>query len=175
MSVGSDLLNAPFPDFVVELGTGIAEAQYAMDQVSMRILLMMAGYEFEKDPDTGEVTPKAGGPTNTFELKSGGDKYSLLALGFTPTFYQFVDTILELKMSVSMTTERSSSVTRKSASLKVNPFRGKAKVSSVNANYSQKYQYTAEGSSLMRTKIVTVPPPPLLEEIIRTELLEEDN
>ncbi len=40
-------------------------------------------------------------------------------------------------------------------------------VSSVSASYSAKYQYSAEGSSLMRTKLVPVPPPAILEERIR--------
>ena len=42
-----------------------------------------------------------------------------------------------------------------------------ARASSVSASYASKYQYSAEGSSLMRTKIVPVPPPPVLEERIR--------
>ena len=37
----------------------------------------------------------------------------------------------------------------------------------VSASFSSKYQYSAEGSSLMRTKLVPIPPPALLEERIR--------
>jgi hypothetical protein len=46
---------------------------------------------------------------------------------------------------------------------------------SVNATYSNKYSYTAEGSSLLRTKLTPVPPPAILEERIRQlmEILRE--
>lgn len=169
------MLNAPFPDFVVELGTGIAEAQYAMDQVSMRILQMMAGYSFTENEE-GELTMSST-PDNLFELKTGDGGRSLLSLGFTPTFYQFVDTVLELKMAVSMKREFTSTTKRKSARLAGGffGFGGGVRAASVNATYSQKYQYSAEGSSLMRTKIVTVPPPALLEEIIRNELVDDQS
>jgi hypothetical protein len=43
----------------------------------------------------------------------------------------------------------------------------KMRVSTVSASYSAKYQYSAEGSSLMRTKLVPVPAPAILEERIR--------
>ncbi|MEB3734257.1 hypothetical protein ULF88_09470 [Halopseudomonas pachastrellae] len=44
MSVGSELLNAPFPLIVRNLGVGIAEAQLELDLVSLRIARMMAGF-----------------------------------------------------------------------------------------------------------------------------------
>lgn len=46
-----------------------------------------------------------------------GQKYSLLEPGFTPTFYQFVDTVIELKLSISMKTETASE--RKSSTTQV--------------------------------------------------------
>ena len=36
-----------------------------------------------------------------------GEELSLMELGFTPTFYQLVDTILEIKVSISMTLDQS--------------------------------------------------------------------
>ena len=42
----------------------------------------------------------------------------------------------------------------------------------VTAHYTGKYNYSVEGSSLLRTKLVPVPPPAILEERIRTELGE---
>jgi hypothetical protein len=102
-----------------------------------------------------------------------GNSYSLLELGFTPTFYQFVDTMIELKMSISMSREtnvsRSSTTVNASVKGSVGFFSATAKmrVSTVSASYSAKYQYSAEGSSLMRTKLVPVPAPAILEERIR--------
>ena len=43
----------------------------------------------------------------------------------------------------------------------------------VDATYTSKYSYSAEGSSLLRTKLVPVPPPAILEERIRA-LIELD-
>ncbi|HAA16263.1 MAG TPA: hypothetical protein DCE41_33000 [Cytophagales bacterium] len=155
-SVGQELLNAPFPELVKDLGVGIADAQYALDQVSIKITQLMAGYK--ENEDTGKLEQD----DNSFiQLKEGGTKYSLLALGFTPTFYQFVDTVIELKMSVSMTRSSETSVQAKARALFV---------ASVNASYSQKFQYSVEGSSLMRTKLVTVPAPTVLEARIQDEL-----
>jgi hypothetical protein len=175
MTVGTDLLNAPFPEMVKSLGVGIAEAQFELDLVSMKIARMMAGFmPDDEDPDT----PPPANNTATRDDKmlvplGDGNSYSLLELGFTPTFYQFVDTMIELKMSISMSretnTSKSFSNTTVSASGSVGFFSAKARVSatSVSASYAQKYQYSAEGSSLMRTKLVPVPPPPILEERIR--------
>lgn len=153
--VGSELLNAPFPQMIERLGTGIAEAQFAMDSVSIRILQQLAGYV---EDENGNMVFSE---DTLVQLTGTGESYSLLALGFTPTFYQFVDTVIELKMAVSM--NRSTEV---NLSSKINALF----VASVNASYSQKYQYSVEGSSAVRTKIVTVPAPAVLEQVIQAEL-----
>jgi hypothetical protein len=116
-------------------------------------------------------------------------RVSMLELGFTPTFYQFVDTIIEVKISITYSEESSSTVNTRafsaanSASGKFGLFKGGAQAerkrsvtaASVNATYSNKYSYTAEGSSLLRTKLTPVPPPAILEERIRQlmEILRE--
>lgn len=110
-------------------------------------------------------------------------RVSMLELGFSPTFYQFVDTIIEVKISIKYTQE--GSVTRNSASggfsssgrtqgLRGLIFGGRRSTtvttSHVNASYSQKFSYSAEGSSLLRTKLVPIPPPAILEERIRQQM-----
>ena len=176
MSVGTDLLNAPFPEMVKALGISIAEAQYELDLVSMKIARMMAGYAPDDEPEDESETvtlPTEGPERNLLVPLGDGHSYSLLELGFTPNFYQFVDTLMELKMSISMSREsnysHSATTVNASVSGKVGFFSAKAKVrvSSVSASFSSKYQYSAEGSSLMRTKLVPVPVPALLEERIR--------
>ena len=179
MSVGTDLLNAPFPEMVKTLGVGIAEAQYELDLVSMKIARMMAGYEPDEEPVDGSPPPAAasGSPERTILVPLGdGNEYSLLELGFTPNFYQFVDTMIELKMSISMSRESnySTSSTTVNASVKGKvgflSASAKMRVSTVSASYASKYQYSAEGSSVMRTKLVPVPAPAILEERIRAML-----
>jgi hypothetical protein len=135
---------------------------------------------------------------DTLYRLSGGDlgvdgvlvpqRLSMMELGFAPTFYQFVDTIIEVKISITYTQEvsRSSSVkianTNKSRSLSAGfSFKRGLDVSrgvnvttaQVNANYASKYSYRAEGSSLLRTKLVPIPPPAILEERIRQTLENE--
>jgi hypothetical protein len=170
MSVGTELLAVPFPEMVQRLGVGIATAQLQLDLVSLRIARLMAGYDEEAD----EKKDGDGAKAKTYMVKFGdGQEYSLLELGFTPTFYQFVDTVIELKMSISFKSEteikRSSSNTSVKAGGLWTPFGGGGAVSasSVSASYAAKYQYSAEGSSLMRTKLVPIPPPALFEERVR--------
>lgn len=162
MSVGQELLNAPFPELVRSLGNAIAEAQYNLDRVAIRIAQQMAGFKLNGN---GELVPDE---TALIQLKEGDPKVSLLALGFTPTFYQFVETHLEFKMSITMKTSTEVSV---GASVSASYF-GLVSAS-VNASYSQKYQYEASGSSEMRTKLVTVPSPAMFEQRLK-QLLESE-
>ena len=168
MGVGQELLSVPFPQMVRNLGVGIAEAQFQLDLVSLKIARMMAGYDVPDD----DAPPSVGTDDNERKYLiqfSDGVEYSLLELGFTPTFYQFVDTVIELKMSISMsrTIETSQSSSRTSMAGGAFLFAAAATVSSVSASFASKYQYSAEGSSVMRTKLVPLPPPAILEERIR--------
>lgn len=111
-------------------------------------------------------------------------RVSMLELGFTPTFYQFVDTIIEVKIAIKITREHSSSITRtnKASDFSTNSKRKKSfwgtsrsysrdtqvQTSQVDATYSGRYSYTAEGASLLRTKLSPVPPPAVLEDRIRS-------
>lgn len=126
-----------------------------------------------------------GGATEEAKFINVPRRLSMMELGFTPTFYQFVDTIIEVKISIKYTAEGESSVstTRNYKSSSASLGFGFAKVkagtnvqtSQVNASYSQKYSYSAEGSSLLRTKLVPVPPPAVLEERIQRLMDEEFN
>ena len=175
-TIGQELLDVPFPEMIKGMGVAVAEAQFELDQVGIRLAQMMSGrYECEElNADTGETEFVTREAYVTFN----GEQLSLLELGFTPTFYQFVDTLIEVKVSLSMARTRdfSGSVSSKSKAIGAAslPFAVGAGVRStaVNASYAAKYQYSAEGSSLMRTKLVPVPPPAVLEERIR-DVLEE--
>ncbi len=154
MGIGNELLNAPFPELVKSLGLGIADAQFALDRVSIKIAQLMAGFSIDKN---GELVADK---TALIKLNANDEGTSLLSLGFTPTFYQFVETYIELKMAISMKTETNVDLST-SVKSKV-PFGVFS--ASVNASYSQKYQYEASGSSEMRTKLVTVPSPAVFEQ-----------
>lgn len=167
--IGNELLNVPFPDLIRNMGLAIAEAQMSLDVTSMRLAQFMAGYVETEDAE-GRVT------VEQKKVKFAGEELSLLELGFTPTFYQFVDTVIEVKISISFATE--TSYQRSSSSFKASMAGGfflgfgggSVRTTSVNASFASKYNYSAEGSSLLRTKLVVVPPPTILEERIRRML-----
>ena len=108
-------------------------------------------------------------------------RLSMLELGFSPTFYQFVDTLIQVKIGITISREASSSLsykrdsksTSRSASfswrkgLKTNKT---VSTTQINAQYSQKYSYSAEGSSLLQTKLVPIPPPAILEQRIQQQM-----
>ena len=110
-------------------------------------------------------------------------RLSMLELGFTPVFYHFVDTIIEVKIAIKITRTReytrtrsdkdvnSSSAYRRKRSFwgtnRRSRSRTQVSTSQVDASYASKYSYSAEGASLLRTKLSPIPPPAILEERIR--------
>jgi hypothetical protein len=181
LKVGNALTSVRIDQMILNLAKGIAWGQYELDKVGVEITKMM-------------------GVPGTVSI--GGEKLSMLEAGFIPSFYHFVDTILELKMEVHVREEESSSQSLKEsmsqsaetevgaeASVKagVNAFVASVEVSakasykakntsaysrSVDASHAQKFSQDLSASSLMRTKIVPVPPPELLVERIKI-LLEK--
>ncbi|WP_067862572.1 hypothetical protein [Neptuniibacter marinus] len=170
-SIGRELSDVPFGEMITGMGMAIAEAQYAMDESGLRLAQMMSGeYEVtEVDPITGATSVTKKESLVHFD----GQKMSLIELGFTPTFYQFTDTTIEIKISISFTEQ--SEFERKSSSKSVSATatgfiigaHAKVRTTSVSARYANKYNYSAEGSSLMRSRIMPTPPPAVLEERIR--------
>ena len=169
--VGNALTSVRIDQMILSLAKGIAWGQFELDKVGVEVLKMMGV------PGTVNV---------------GQNQISMLDAGFTPSFYQFVDTILEIKMEVNIreeksqstkTSESSSSKTSFSAksSFEANFLLGKASGSvafstsqaysrSVDTQHSQKFSQDLAASSLIRTKIVPLPPPDILLERIRIEL-----
>jgi hypothetical protein len=126
-------------------------AMRKLDEISFEITKMMSGTD-----------PKY---RITLADRPNAVSYSLLELGFTPTFYQFVDTVLEIKVAFSMSSETSNGTGEQTV------FRTKS--TPVDATYANRFQYPVEGSSVLRTKLVTVPPPGLLEGRVR-ELVQAE-
>ncbi len=159
-NVGQDLLNVPFADMVLKLALAIAEGQYKMDQVSCKIAKLMG------DENLAPVyLPDLTKPDEDSTIKT-----SLIGAGFQPTFYQFTDTIIEVRMAISMnqTTDKSGSVTAEGG--------WGVFSASVNASYSSKYSYSVEGSSLLRTKITPLQPNGFMQQILdmRAEILQHE-
>ena len=172
-NIGQELLNVPFPEMVEQLGMSIAKAQFALDMNSMKIAQVMSGSDWFDEDASGKEVKREG-----LKVNFGGRMLSLLELGFTPTFYQFVDTIIEVKISVSMASEatQSNSTTDVDMKGKVKMGWGGANanmhISTVSASFSARNSFSAEGASLIRTKLVPLPPPAVLQDRIRA-LMEE--
>jgi len=145
--IGKQLADVPFDKMIENVAAGIANTQHELDKISLQILKTMSAVD-----DNGRYDDNLKIP---FGRDDSGKlvKYSLLELGFTPSFYQFVDTVIEIKMAISMTESK-----EKSVSINAN---------AVNASYCSKYQYKVEGSTMVRTKLVTLPAPDILEERVR--------
>lgn len=149
-NVGQELLNVPFAEMVLKLATAIAEGQYKLDMVSCKIAKFMG------DKKTAPIyLPDLTDPDGKKEIVT-----SLIGAGFQPTFYQFTDTIIEVKMAISMNQTTEASISTE-ASAGWGPFSA-----SVNASYSSKYSYSVEGSSLLRTKITPLPPNPFMQKVL---------
>jgi hypothetical protein len=201
MAIGQQLLNVPMGDMIRQMAFAIADAQLELDESSVRVAELMSGQRMLRDPD-GNMVDADGNPsdkpeyvdTRVFfghEKVEGVDvpqKVSMMELGFTPTFYQFIDTIIEVKIAIRISRESERSVVNKGETKTVqseayrrttlhgSKVGGRSVVTTtpVDASYSSKYSYSAEGSSFLRTKLVPVPPPPVLEDRIR-RLLEAQN
>ena len=140
-SLTTMLTNAPLPSIIEKLGVAVANAQYAMDHNGVRIAKEMAKTEVE----------------------IGANTYSMLGLGFTPAFYHFTEAHVEAKLAFSMTESSEFSAGMK---LGVQIYFVAA---SVEASYSRKFSMTAEGSSSVSARLVSLPAPPIFEEILRRE------
>ncbi len=187
MSIGQDLLNVPMGDMIRQMAFAIADSQYELDLSSVHIAEIMGGLVVKRDENNIPIRRGDGdldledtrvffGRSKDDAGKSIPEKLSLLELGFTPTFYQFVDTLIEVKIAIKISSEReyerktSGTVKRRSLSVGRGRINYSVTTTPVDATYSSKYSYSAEGSSLLRTKLQPVPPPAILEERIREQL-----
>lgn len=161
-SVGYELLNVPFGDMVYQLASSIANAQTKLDQNSIEILKLMG----DKDKAPVYLPSLVVDDKGNFSDKE--IETSMIGAGFQPTFYQFAETIIEVKMAISLnyenTYENKVEGNKKSLSLRGR----KVTVTStpINATYTSKYNYSQEGASTIRTRLVPVPPNTIIERQI---------
>ena len=138
------LEQAPLGQLVESIGTAIAEAQYNMDRFVLKTLELLDDRE-----DNGVQLPDESG------------KRSMLELGFTPSFYHFSEATITAKVAFSAMNSEEFGVGGEIGGGYPGIF-----FVSVNASYSNKYSFTADGSSELRTTIVSLPPPGPLSEIL---------
>ena len=184
--IGRDLLNVPMGEMIRQMAFAIAEAQLELDESGIRQAELMSGHVALRDDDGNLLLDAEGNArfrpsTVSFGFREEGgalkpEEVSMMELGFTPTFYQFVDTLIDVKIAITMTEETSNESRTKGHRIShtINKYGSfysrRVSVTPVDAKYSQKYSYSAEGSSQLRTKLVPVPPPAILEERARAML-----
>ena len=160
------ITNAPLPMMLEKLGMSIANAQSALDANSIRLANELAAVK----------------------INMGDEEYNLLTLGFAPTFYAFTEASVEMKMEFSMAESESyggalgfsfGSGSKKNDSS--NSGGGSSDSSStqmfgisISAHYARKYSTSAEGSSSIAAKIVSLPAPDIYFEILKSTINKEE-
>jgi len=187
VNVGQELLNVPFPEMIEKMALAIANGQMALDLNSMQTSQALANTMIPEGTVAiaiEETVDADGNITNT-EVLYNEQEMPLLVYGIQPTFYSFTESIIEVKMAITMVIERSkkfefgskftfTNKTEFSTSLKTGGLvgllvgKGSASLkntttvafaSTFNAKYSSKYSFKSEGSSLLRTTLTPVPAP----------------
>ena len=208
MSIGQELLNVPFPEMIFKMANAIAQGQRRLDQTSLDTARALAKARVNVIPDIYEIVEKkklsdtldAGvtlpgastGNVETIAVRTENAKavsMTLMQAGLMPTFYQFTESLIEVKISIS---HRSSSSREfeVGAELEVSTeaeahgslfgFGGSGSVSTtfashVNYKSASTYDYSAEGSSLLRTTLKPVPPPArIMPRIVTVDATDPD-
>jgi hypothetical protein len=191
MSIGQELLDVPFPDMIYKMANAIAQGQRKLDKASLDTARALAKAKVKVIPDIYEIVEKKklsdtleagvtlpGANTGDIETiavrtESKAVDMTLMQAGLLPTFYQFTESLIEVKISISHRSSSSSEFeagadfeisTEAEAHGSLFGFGGSASVSTtfashVNYKSSSTYDFSAEGSSLLRTTLKPVPAP----------------
>ena len=170
MAVGQELLDVPIADMVRDLAAAVAEGQLSLDRASIETLKFLASEANAIDliPQVTEVIA----PTVSTVSVNGKNveipgisvtqqpttpvRTTLLQAGLLPTFYQFTEAFIEVKLSITLResgnkqTDARPGFSRRSAMVFAAP---------VNFRNASTYTHTTEGSSLLRVTMKPVPPP----------------
>lgn len=199
VDVGQELLNVPFPEMVQKLALAIAESQLALDMNSIEVATTLATTNLDPDSVVVAIEEKVNEDGEVIETTPvfNSQPLSLLAFGLNPTFYEFSETVIEVKMEITMRSQRELSVSNTTRLSIKNRFELTAKASTgglasflfgkasasvkntstvafstvMNVRYTNKFSVEAHGTSLLRTTLRPVPPPE--RSIPRVRTLEE--
>lgn len=179
-TVGAEIASAPIGELIRSMAMAVADAQFELDKSSLMVAEFMSGQRPLRDADTGQLVDQSGTPTSEPVLVDSRIQFgydyvdgkrvprlaSMMELGFVPTFYQFVDTVIEVKLALRLNKASAPST----AAGGVLPSRSSQLVVSstpVDGAYAATYGYNLEMASVFKTKLVPIPPPATLEERLR--------
>ena len=166
-NVGRELLDVPFPEMIFSMASAIARSQSALDRESINILRIM-GDKTNAPVFLPTINVDASG-----KLLDDDKEFStsMIGAGFQPTFYQFAETIIEVKMTINVTEDYTEEGT-KTVGYQTNTTKSffglfrKVTVTPLNAKYTNSYNYSVEGHSLLRTRLVPVPPNTFIQRLL---------
>lgn len=183
--MNEEITTVSIGELIRTMAMAVADAQAELDRSSFLMAELMSGQYPLRDKATGEIVDASGKPATApvmvdsriqfgHTIDTDGARVparlSMMELGFTPNFYQFVDTLIEVRLSLRV--ERTAA--------KVDPLTGKSGEGSLriasrplDAGYTSSYNYNLEFASVFKTKIVCVPPPATLEERLRALASEQ--
>ena len=181
--IGRDLLDLPFAEMVRNLAVGIAEGQTALDRNSLETLKTLAETEIEvvseitevidsieRDVDVDGVPVTVTGAQITQTGVRPG-QLTMIQAGFLPTFYQFTEADIEVRLSITMREDRQSRSQQQGSSAAADRFgfgASRAYASTVDYRTANSYSYQAQGASLLRAKMRPVPPPSRIDPAVTT-------
>ena len=187
MAIGQELLDIPIADMVRNLAAAVAEGQFALDQASIETLKFLVDDKnaIALIPEVTEIIGSAtrsvnvGTPetpvlvdVNSVDVRSepaAPVKTTLLQAGILPTFYQFTEASIEVKLSISM---KQTSDAEANGRPGFGPRSVMAFASPVNFRSKNTYNYDAQGSTTLRITMRPVPPPPrLVPDIVTVNTL----
>ena len=170
MAVGQELLDVPIADMVRDLAAAVAEGQLSLDRASIETLKFLASEANAIDliPQVTEVIA----PTLSTVTVNGSDvqvpgisvtqqpttpvRTTLLQAGLLPTFYQFTEALIKLKLSITLREAGSTQTAGRPGFARRGAM---AFAAPVNFRNASTYSHTTEGSSLLRVTMKPVPPP----------------
>ena len=170
MAVGQELLDVPIADMVRDLAAAVAEGQLSLDRASIETLKFLASEANAIDliPQVTEVIA----PTLSTVTVNGSDvqvpgisvtqqpttpvRTTLLQAGLMPTFYQFTEALIEVKLSITLREAGSTQTAGRPGFARRGAM---AFAAPVNFRNASTYSHTTEGSSLLRVTMKPVPPP----------------
>jgi len=164
--IGNELSEIPFGDMIASVAKGIAEGQRQLDMASIQTLIELSQTIVPIIPEVSEViTPSpfevavSGQPSVTVTgarvSASAAEPVAMTALqaGITPTFYQFTEATIQLKLSlqVRQVEEVATDGTRSLGFLFFS--------SNVNFRTQNTFSYQVDGSASVTATLKPVPPP----------------
>jgi hypothetical protein len=162
--VGNELQEAHFGEILRSIAQGIADGQRALDLAALQTLIVLSKTQVDIIPEVTEVItpetlsiPISGHPpvqiTGARVTATASDPVQMSALqaGILPTFYQFSEATIQLKLSIQL---REATETDTDGTQQVGIF---AFASHVNFRTQNAFSYQVDASSQVTARLVPVP------------------